>query len=301
MKEKKVSIIIVNWNGKEFLKDCFDSINQNVYNNYEIIVVDNGSSDGSCDFIKSQYKDVILIKNNDNLGFAEGNNIGIDFALSNRAEYVLLLNNDTVVDPHFIDKLVKVAESDPQVGIVGSMVYFMDNPKKICFAGGRRKWNTQWAHIGLEEIDEGQYDEVTETEYIYGCALMLKREVIKRVGVFDPDYFTYVEEVDLNYRVQKAGYKIVFVPQSKVWHKIAASNKGGRTSPVRQYYMTRNNLLFLKKNGTPLDILKFSILVLPKWFIKAVISLRHETSTFRATIRGLADFFNGKFGKVNLS
>ena len=300
MDEPKVSIVILNWNGKHYLTACLKSLKNINYTNFDIMVVDNGSTDGSCQFLRSNFPDVTVLENEENLGFAEGNNVGIRGAMRTRADYILLLNNDTVVDPLFLKELIDVAENDRQIGIVGPKVYFMDEPSRICFAGGKRKWTTEWQHIGLEEIDKGQYNEVKETEFIYGCVLLLKREVIEKIGMLDADYFAYVEEIDLNYRAKQAGYKIVFVPHSKIWHKVGASDAQGRRSSVRIYYITRNNLLFLKNNGSLADIMKFSIFVLPKWLTKAVLSLVSETDTSRAMFRAFKDFLLGRFGKVRL-
>lgn len=295
--QKKVSIIIVNWNGIEHLKECFDSLTKIKYSNYEIIFVDNGSLDNSVQFIRSEFSDTIILKNEKNLGFAEGNNVGMRYALKHGTDYILLLNNDTTVHEDFLCELIKVSENDDSIGIVGSKVYFMNIPNKICFAGGKRRWTTEWKHIGLNKIDIGQYNEVVDTDFIYGCALMIKRKVLENVGLFDPDYFTYVEEIDMNYRVKKMGYRIVFVPNSKVWHKVAGSDKFGRVSPNRQYYITRNNLLFLKKYGNFIEKTKFLLFVLPKWFIKNLIYLAKSPKIFISTTVAIFDFIGGNFGK----
>lgn len=294
-----VTIVIVNWNGQEFIKNCLDSIQQITYEFFNVIVVDNASTDDSCAMVERRFPTVTLIRNKENLGFAGGNNIGIRYALQDNADYVLLLNNDTVVSKDFLNSLINVAESDERIGILGSKVLLMDQPNVICFAGGKRRWTSEWAHIGLGDKDNSIYNDTKETDYIYGCAMMVRRSVLEDVGMFDERYFVYVEEIDLNLRAKKAGYKLVYVPQSVVWHKVAGSDVHGRVSPFRQYYMTRNNLLLLKIHGTALDKFLFAVFVFPKWALKSVISLRNGPQMFVAFTRGLIDFFRGRFGRVD--
>lgn len=295
-----VSIIIVNWTRRELLKNCLNSIEQITYEFFNVTVVDNASTDDSCAMVERYFPTVTLIRNKENLGFSEGNNIGIRYALQDNADYILLLNNDTVVSKDFVNPLIDVAETDEGIGIVGSKVLFMDQPNVICYAGGKRRWTSEWAHIGLGDKDSGIYNDTRETDYIYGCAMMVRKSVFEEVGMFDKRYFVYAEEIDLNLRVKKAGYKLVYVPRSVVWHKVAGSDVNGRISPFRQYYMTRNNLLLLKLHGTVLDKFLFAIFVFPKWVVKSVISLRNGPQMFVAFSRGLWDFFMGRFGRVDI-
>jgi len=245
----QVSIIILNWNNYQDTKECLESLRRITYANYEIIVVDNGSTDESGWILEREFPQYTSIHNNNNLGFAEGNNVGIRHALDREAGYVLLLNNDTTVDPGFLEPLVAIAETDHQIGIVGPMIYFYDNPKVIQSIGARiNLWKGSHPIIGIREVDKGQYYEPMEVDYVSGAALLAKRRTIQDIGLLDPAYFLYVEEVDWCYRATKAGYKIVAVPESRIWHKVSSST-GGTKSPLSAYYMTRNRILFMRKHA----------------------------------------------------
>jgi hypothetical protein len=245
---KKVFILILNWNSYEDTKKCLDSLKYLDYSNYEIIVIDNGSRDGSAEKIRKEYNEIKLIKNNANLGFAEGNNVGIRYAMERNADYVYLLNNDTIVDTAVLKELVNAAESDPKTGMAGSKIYFMDNPDVISFAGGGINWfRGRIYHIGEDQKDEGQFNKAMEVDYVTGCSLLVKREVIEKVGMMNPEYFRYVEETDWCVRAHRAGYKLIYVPSSILWHKYAASTGG--PSPISEYYDARNSLRFFIINS----------------------------------------------------
>ena len=246
---RQVSIIVLNWNNYQDTKECLESLRKSTYPNCKIIVTDNGSTDKSGERLKKEFPQYTFIYNDSNLGFAEGNNVGIRYALKRGADYVLLLNNDTIVDPGFLEPLVGIAEADDQIGVVGPMIYFYDKPKVIQSIGARINL-LKGSHplIGIREVDEGQYDEPMEVDYVSGAALLAKRQVIEDVGLLDPEYFLYSEEVDWCYRAAKAGYKIMAVPKSKIWHKVSSST-GGTKSPFVAYYLTRNRILFMRKHA----------------------------------------------------
>lgn len=196
-------------------------------------------------------KKLILIKNGKNFGFAEGNNIGIRYAFKVfNPEYILLLNNDTVVDKNFLTELVKVIESDEMIAFVGPKNYYYDYQGRIDvinFAGGKiTMWKGGSEHIGVRKIDEGQYDCITNTDYVTGACLLARREILEAIGLLDPVYFLYWEETDWCIRAKNAGYKLVYTPSAKIWHKVAASQEGN----VNKFFFVRNNFLFVKKNAT---------------------------------------------------
>jgi GT2 family glycosyltransferase len=222
-----VYVIVLSWNGKNDTLECLASLRQLTYPNARIVVVDNASSDGTGDALRSAFPNIELIVNNSNLRFAGGNNVGIRRALERGAEYVLMLNNDTVVDPKFLSRLVEAAQSNKQIGIVGPKICYFDDPRRIWFAGGLIKWwRGRVAHIGIREVDNGGYDATTEVDYITGCCMLIKREVIETIGMLDERYYIYGEDVDLCIRASQSGYESLYVPSSRVWHKLSASTKG---------------------------------------------------------------------------
>ena len=191
---------------------------------------------------------LILIKNDINYGFAEGNNIGIRYALQTlNADYVLLLNNDTIVDKDFLGEMVDLGEIDENTGIIGPKIYYYDDPSIIWCIGGKIDWKlARGLHVGTNEVDNGQYNRTEEFDYVSGSAFLVKREVLNRAGLMDKKFFLYFEESDLALRASKKGYKSVYAPEAKIWHKVSKSG-GGLSKPIGLYYITRNRWLFMKK------------------------------------------------------
>ena len=289
--KKLVSIIILNWNGKEDTIECLESLRKLDYPNYEIIVVDNGSTDGSCEILKKNYPYVKLIENKKNLGVAEGNNLGIYQA---KGEYILLLNNDIVVDRDLLKELLTVLESNPGIGIVGPTMYYYDDPKRIWVGGGGKiYWNKGEADIlRSNEIDNGQFDEITEVDYIASCALLTKKELFEEIGYMDTKYFAYWDETDWCVRALKAGYKVLYVPKAKMWHKVSSTSK--KISGFAEYYLTRNRFLFMKEHATRMQYLSFLLYFFgfEFWFTSGIYIVYHKDinafiSFFRSVMDGL--------------
>jgi GT2 family glycosyltransferase len=257
MMQPKVVIIILNWNGKENTVNCLNSASSITYDNYEALVVDNHSIDGSVECFEKEYPEITLIKNSTNLGFAEGNNVGIRRALEGGADYVLLLNNDTIVDRYFLDRLVAAAETDQTIGFAGPKIYYLDHEGDghvISFAGGAvNMWIGRSRHRGLDQLDLGQYDGVTEVDYVEGSCVLAKKGALDHIGLLDATYFSYWEDVDWCTRGGKAGYKSIYVPTARIWHKPSSSNVSG----TKTYYRTRNRLWFVRKRGNKLQYLTF--------------------------------------------
>lgn len=241
------SIIILTHNGKKFLGECLDSLKKQTYSNFEIIVVDNASTDSSTKFIEKNYPKVRLIKNKFNLGYAGGNNVGIKNA---KGKYIVILNNDTIADREWLKELVMTAKSNKKIGIVGGKVYYSDHPNKIQSIGGRlREWDNFilfGSRIGKNQEDIGQYEKWGEIDYAIGCAFLIKKEVLNKIGLFDEKYFIYNEEIELSYRAKKAGYKIVYAPKAKIWHHGSAVVRGETYKKV--YFTQRNKIRFILKN-----------------------------------------------------
>jgi GT2 family glycosyltransferase len=223
----KVCIVTLNWNGLEDTIECLDSLKKVTYPNYEVVVVDNASSGKDVPVLRDKYADYAhVIANDKNHGFSEGNNIAIRYALEKQADYVLLLNNDTVVDPGFLSELVTIAESDKRVGIESAKVYFYDSPNRLWHVGGKVNWHLgTFKTYGANQEDLGQFDQVADRDFVYATAMLIRRRLIDTIGLLDSKFFFGIEEYDYCQRAKKAGFRVVYVPKAKVWHKIGASRK----------------------------------------------------------------------------
>ncbi|MCJ7634624.1 glycosyltransferase family 2 protein [Candidatus Bathyarchaeota archaeon] len=231
-KEKMVSIIIISYNRKEDVLDCLDSVMRLDYPNYEIIVVDNGSTDGSFQALLKKRDNIKLIETGLNLGNAAAINIGFK---KSKGEFFLVLNDDIILQQDAVAELVRVMESNSQIGIAGSLTYFFEEPDKIWF----------YPEEFLEERAERPYVEVLMA---VGCSFMTRRSVVEEIGFFDEDYFAYHEEADFCFRAKKTGFLVVCALRSSVYHKISVQDPRREFSLVRAYYSNRNYFLFAKKN-----------------------------------------------------
>ncbi len=275
----KVFIIILHYKNWDDTNKCLKSLESLDYHNFKITVIDNDKK---------------------NPGFAGGNNIGIKQALKKDAKYILLLNNDTIVEPNFLKELVRVGEADKKIGILGPVIYkyseqrTVNNEQKIHFAGGKINWLYT---KGIHETCSMKH-ETKSVDYITGCCMLVKCEVIEKIGLMDEDYFLYFEDVDWCLKVRRAGYKCVLVQNSKIWHKPSSSAKEGSFSYI--YYHTRNGLLMTKKNA--LFLIKILAYLQSFWiFGKQIIKLMLMPSKkkwARAMMLGIKDFYRGKFGKL---
>jgi len=246
----KVSVITVNWNNFNDSAECLESLRKTTYPNFEVIVVDNGSVGDDVSLLKQRFGDSIrLIVNDKNSGFAGGCNIGIRDALARGADYVVLLNNDTVVAPDFLEGLVRVAQSDERVGIAGGKVFCYELPELIWFAGGIINYRTGRTPIrGSGEADKGQFDEIVRVDWISGCFMFISRDVLQAVGMLDERFFFGWEDVDLCVRAARKGFKVLFVPESRIWHKGFGIDKRDRLMGMPVYYATRGQFLFMEKH-----------------------------------------------------
>lgn len=251
-----VFVVLVNWNNARDTIDCIKSLESVSYGDFEVIVVDNGSTDGSTEDISQAFPETTIIRNNKNLGFAGGNNPGIKFALDKGADYVLLLNNDTVVAPDFIARMVELAELSPAIGIVSPKIYYFSEPDRLWFAGGVIDlWRGNTRHLGDLEIDKGQCDSVQDVDFVSGCAMLVKRKVIEDIGMLYEPMFLYYEDSDFCARSRRAGYRIVMAPEGKIWHKVSSTT--GRIKDLQYYYGTRNMFIFEKRNASLVQLAIF--------------------------------------------
>lgn len=257
MGEPLVLVIVLNWNGKDTTIECLHSLERQIYPNFQVVVVDNGSTDGSQAALREAFPAVILIENNSNLGFSEGNNVGVRFALEQGADYVLLINNDTIVDERMLTELVQVMASDDRIGAVGPKMYFYTAPQTLWAAGGIIHFgvNVSWMR-GWNQLDTGQYGDLAEVDYIPGCGLLVRAATIEMVGLIDPDYFAYYEDVDWCWRMKQRGYRIVYVPAAKMWHK-ASLSLDGEYSPKVMYMRGSRSVIFMRKHAGLHQWIKF--------------------------------------------
>lgn len=257
---KHVVISLLNFNGLKNTLDCLESLKNIKRDNFKltIVVIDNASKE-EFDLKSIAIGDIplVVIKNNKNLGFSGGHNLAIKYAVENKADYVLILNNDTYADKNFLQELLKVGEEDNKIGILIPKIYFApgfeyhkdrysqkEKGRVFWYGGGKMDWaNVIGHHRGVDEVDKGQYDKTEETELATGCCMLIRKEVFENAGLFDDKYFLYYEDSDLSMRAERKGFKIVYVPNSIIWHKNAGS-AGGSGSKLQDYYITRNRLLF---------------------------------------------------------
>jgi GT2 family glycosyltransferase len=287
------AIVVLNWNSGEMTAECIRSLFQMNTDRFEIIVVDNGSRDGSLEYLRRQFPGVRILPQDHNLGFAAGCNVGMKFALERGFKYVLPLNNDTVVDPAFLAELLHAADQHPQAAMISPKIYFQDMPNRVWWAGGSFSlWTGMAKHIGRKVVDRNQFDQEARIDWATGCAALIKSDILNETGLFDEVFFAYSEDLDLSLRLRRAGYEIWYAPKARLWHKegfVCRKNVG--ESP-RKYLSTRNLLLVMRKHARPIQWLTF----LPNFLVRyvafyVVLSLvRRDYRSAWAVFRGILAF-----------
>jgi GT2 family glycosyltransferase len=298
---KRVSIISINYNQTRVTCELLQSLRKLTYKDVEVIVVDNYSPDDPSQTITTSFPEVKYIRSEINLGFAGGNNLGIKHSTG---DYIMFLNNDTEVDPSFLEPLVELFETNPDAGLASSKILYFNSGGVIQYAGstcinpftGRNK------RIGFMEKDHGQYNSIRETDLGHGAAMMVPRKVIDKIGVMPEFFFLYYEEVDWCESIKRAGYKIYFVPQSQVYHKESMSV--GKNSTLRTYYLTRNRLLFMRRNTTGYVklfwIIFFVMVSLPKNTLQFIVKreINHGKAFWKALFWNVTHLSNGRKMKL---
>jgi GT2 family glycosyltransferase len=298
MSQSLVYVVILNTNRRDDTLVCLASLFQSSYENVKIIILDNNSTDGSVEAIRSAFSKVQIINLTENLGYAGNNNVGIEEAVKQGADWVLVLNEDTVLDPDCLAEMIKAGENDSRIGIVGPMVYHHNEPDVIQSAGGilGKYWQSQ--HLGKNELDKGQFRLPHRVDWISGCAILVRRAVIEQVGMLDANFFIYWEETEWCIRALRNGWQIVHVPQAKIWHK--GVQRDYQPKPSFTYYGTRNQLLTLSKHKAPLSVRLFHwgqiFRTLLSWSIKP--QWRHKREHRNAMWRGVVDFLQHRWGPM---
>ncbi len=352
----KVAIIILSWNGWQDTVECLESLQKIDYPCYEIIVVNNGSTDDSMEMIRKwaegsmpidtkfvsfnhtskpvrciQYerelaeeggdrrekefdklppnRKLTIICTRENLGFAGGNNVGIRYALrKGDFNYFLILNNDTVVAPDFLTRMVQTGETGEKLGIIGGRIYYYDNPQRIWYGGGRMDLRKALSYheyykkteAELErEINLKRLEKVAEATFITGCLMLIRKELLEDVGLLREDYFLSVEDTDFCYRALKKHWQMRINLEAKIWHRVAPS-KGGEASSVNTYYKTRNRLFFAFENieGIERKLVFLFFFIFSSLIRMSVWAISGRMQVVKGTVIGVRDFIRGRRGKV---
>lgn len=278
----KVTVVILNLNRKNDTDDCIESVKSSTYPNLNILLVDNGSQDNSVEYLKSKHPDIEIIVNEKNLGYAEGNNIGVNIALKKHSDYILLLNNDTLIEQNLINKLVNIAHNNINIGLVQPKLLYPDN-KTINNTGLYLDVFGCTEPRGINEVDNGQYDHDTEDDFFYasGACLLISKTLLDNLNgkPFDASLFAYHEDVDLSWIARLLGYKIIFCPNVICIHKESLTI--GKFNPLKHYWINRNRIKVMIKNYS----FKNLLIYLPFTFIiqlvtSSLLSLRWKSSKY---------------------
>jgi GT2 family glycosyltransferase len=288
--------------------ECLESVSQLDYpaEQLQVVVVDNGSVDGSVEAVRKAYSGVNVLVNGENLGYAEGNNVGIRWAMDQNLPYLLVLNNDTRLEPGMLTELVRAAEANPNAGMLGPTIYCFGQEEFLFSAGGIIDWRRGYTVLRgmfMREKDISLPETYVKVDFLVGCCVLVRNELIRRIGDLDTTYYLNFEDVEWCVRAKQVGYEILYIPTAKMWHKISASL--GLASPVNTYYMTRNALFFFWRNGqgiwkifVPALILIRTVWIIAAWTIKR----EYWTDFFKrkraANLYALRDFSLGRWGKM---
>ena len=291
-----VTIVMLNWNQETDTLECLDSLARMTFPSFSIVVVDNGSTDGSPSAIERWGHEnipITLLRNAQNMGFVGGSNKGMHYALAVGTDYVFLLNNDTVVEPDVLTFLVSAAEQAVDIGMVGPKIYQYGKGRVLDSAGTRTiPWLAQGFLVGHGEEDQGQFDSPAELPYVTGTALLVKKAVLEKIGLMDEDYFNYFDDYDWGMRARKAGYRLMLIPDVIIHHK--GSQAIGFGSPFYMHHMVRSRILFARKH-VPLLLFLFAFLpyfVLYRYLRPVILFVvRRKWNHFRAINRGIREGF----------
>ena len=299
---KKVAVILVNWNSFTLTQDCILSLNKMSYQDYDIIVTDNGSKDGSGKKLKESFSDIILLESATNRGFTGGNNMGLRYAIDHEYTYVILLNNDTFVKENFLSVLTDYMDNHADVGAIQPLIYW-NHDRTLVWDGGDyyNKWLGKPYSTNYNQPLKTTNNKIKLVEWITGCAFFARVAVLKETGLLAENLFIYFEDVDLSFRIKQAGYKLLFHNQSVIYHIAGMANKAkikgkeGYVNPIVHYLNIRNRIWLLKQYTKPLYLP--TVLLFNFFYIVAVMvyfTVRLRFAKLREVARAVKDGISGQ-------
>ena len=288
-----VAALVLNYNGKDITLQAIASLLEMTYPNFDVIHVDNGSTDGSAEAVAEAFPQVRTVRTQENRGPTGGLNLGLRTGLEGGYDYLLSLNNDIEVDPEMLTEMVLSAESSPSIGCVGPKAFYYDERDRIWSAGGILQFKeSATRERGMGEVDRGQYDREEEVDYINGCAILIKRSVLEEVGIWDPIYQFSSEDADLCMRLKLRGYRCHYNPRAVLWHMVSLT--AGAYEPRRTFYTGRSAAIFVRRYGRFTDWLTFVAFMagaLPLAFLRELPKGNHRAviAKLRGVLRGLRE------------
>ncbi|MBK8943744.1 MAG: glycosyltransferase family 2 protein [Ignavibacteriae bacterium] len=296
----KICIIIINWNGLKDTSECLESLKKVDYKNFVVIIVDNNSFGNDVEIIKKEFGDFVkeIIVSKVNLGFSGGNNLGIKYALENGADFILLLNNDTIVEPDFLTILLDTFNKCKNAGVSAPQINYYNN-KNIVWSVGGQISKIRGSGFAYSDENENQIEKkIREVNFASGCCLLIRKEVFEKIGMLDEKFFLYVEDTDFCFRTIKAGFKIIINPNSKIYHKVGNSTSIN-LKQIPLYYETRNRLYFAKKNFNIFFIITFLYIFVTMIYKSIIWFLNGKSENITSIKLAFRDFIEGNFGKLN--
>ncbi len=282
--------MVLNWKLKAQTALCLQSLAR-LEQPHQVIVVDNGSKDGSAEYLINHFPDVTILALPENLGYGAGCNRALQALRADPTwEYIFLINNDAVLHPDALTHLLQAAQEHPQAGIFGPKIYYENTPDRIWYAGAMRRRGVLAATgTGRGQIDQGQFDHRQSVDFVFGAGMFIRRQVIETVGLFDEQFFIYLEDLDLCLRAQNAGFSLIFVPQAQLWHRVSASTEN--LQDWRKYHQARSTILFLKKH-TPLHLAPLVLIFWLAVFLRYVLQEALQGNLYSLWI-SLSGLLNG--------
>jgi GT2 family glycosyltransferase len=297
MSKPPVGLVIVNHNLKDSLRETLESVRKIDYPDLQVVVSDNASTDGAPEMVQQRFPDVHLLAHREEQGYARAASLGMAW-LVDKTQYIFSTTNDVILDPQIINVLVDFAESHPEAGVLGTKIYFFDRPNVLWHAGGRlNPLHGHTRHLGWNRRDHPRYDHVRECDYVTGCGFLLRSAALKKVGFFKEDLVFYSEDAELCYRIREAGYKIMYVPGAKMWHKTGTTL--ARNRPLQLRYSTRNGLYLLQRYRVgyyPLSLIVHLLAVSPIKMLVFVVLLKWRNSV--GIWLGIRDWHRKQYGWI---